>query len=234
MKWIKDVTDSIAHLIFPHLCEGCGSPNLPEKQYLCAFCYSELPETIFFPSENNPVEKLFIGRLMIEVAGAQFYYTQNSLLRKLMHEFKYKDHILLGRYLGNLMAQSIRNSNRFNDIDLIIPVPLYNKKQHKRGYNQAEVIAESISLILQKPVLKNVVCKQFDSESQTKKNRIERWNNAEGSYTIIEPQLLDNKHILLIDDVITTGATIEAFGRAIRKNINCKLSIATLCYTSGN
>lgn len=234
MKWIHPITESLAHLVFPHLCEACGSPNLPEKQYLCCHCYSNLPETMFFSSENNPVERLFIGRLMIEKAGAQFYYTRNSVMRKLMHEFKYKGHISLGRYLSNLMAHGISSSDRFNDIDLILPVPLYKKKLRNRGYNQAEILAESISYVLQKPLIINAVIKEFDSESQTKKNRIERWNNAEGNYTVTQPELLENKHILLVDDVVTTGATIEACGRAIQKTINCKISIVTLCYTSGN
>jgi Predicted amidophosphoribosyltransferases len=234
LKFLSEVTNALTHLIFPHLCEGCSSPHLAEKEYLCSYCYSELPETIFFDSENNPVEKLFIGRLMVEMAGAQFYYTRNSIMRKLMHEFKYKGNVSLGSYLGNLMAHSICNSKRFNDIDLVIPVPLYNKKQRKRGYNQAEVLAASISIKLKKPLLTSVVVKQFESESQTKKNRIERWNNAEGSYVVLDINLINNKHILLVDDVVTTGATIEACGRAIKRYANCKLSIATLCYTSGN
>ena len=234
MNLFKDVTNALTHLIFPHLCEGCASPDLPEKEYLCSFCYSQLPETLFFASENNPVEKLFIGRLMVEMAGAQFYYTRNSLMRKLMHEFKYKGHISLGRYLGNLMATGICHSKRFNEIDFIVPIPLYNKKEHKRGYNQAQVLAESLSLTLNKPVIKNLVLKELDSESQTKKNRIERWNNAEANYIVLETELLDNKHILLVDDVVTTGATIEACGRALKKSTNCKISIATLCFTSGN
>ena len=234
MKFLSEVTKALSHLIFPHLCEGCGSPYLSEKEYLCTYCYSELPETIFFASENNPAEKLFIGRLMIEMAGAQFYYTRNSLMRKLMHEFKYKGHISLGKYLGCLMAYSISNSKRFSEIDLIIPVPLHKKKQSKRGYNQAEVLAASISMILKKPLLTNVIIKQSNTQSQTRKNRIERWNNAEGSYVVLDATLLDNKHILLVDDVITTGATIEACGRVIKKSSNCKLSIAALCYASGN
>ena len=234
MKFLSYVTNALTNLIFPHLCEGCGSPHLPEKEYLCTYCYSELPDTIFFASENNPVERLLIGRLMIEMAGAQFYYTRKSLMRKLMHEFKYKGHISLGKYLGNLMAYGISNSKRFSDIDLIIPVPLHDKKQRKRGYNQAEVLATSISMVMQKPLITNAVLRQSASESQTKKNRIERWNNAEGSYLVQNANIINNKHILLVDDVITTGATIEACGRALMKSSNCRLSIATLCYTSGN
>jgi ComF family protein len=233
MNWITDIKDSVVHLIFPHLCEGCGTPNLPERHYLCTSCFCELPETDFFRFENNPVEKLFIGRLMVEMAGAQFYYSRNSLMRKLMHEFKYKSDISLGRYLGRLMGQSISDSKRFEDIDIIIPVPLYLKKQRKRGYNQSTILAESISSILNKPVLANAVYKEIDSESQTKKNRIERWNNAEGCYSVSQPALLENKHILLIDDVVTTGATLEACGRAITNRIHCRLSIAALCFSSG-
>lgn len=233
MKWISGIKDSLVHLIFPHLCEGCGTPNLPEEQFLCTSCFCELPETCFFQWENNPVERLFFGRLMVEVAGAQFYYSRNSLMRTLMHEFKYKGHINLGRYLGRVMARSISYSKRFDDVDVIIPVPLYLKKERKRGYNQAMVLAESVSTILSKPVLTNVVYKQYDSESQTKKNRIERWNNAEGSYSVSQQALLENKHILLIDDVVTTGATLEACGQALKNTINCRISIAALCFTSG-
>jgi ComF family protein len=232
--FLLKVKESLLHLLFPHLCEGCGLSGLTADEYLCLQCYLKLPETLFFNYNNNPVERIFFGRLKIENSGALFYFTKGSLIQKLMHEFKYKRNEELGYFLGRIMGNSIKSSNRFTEIEFVIPVPLHAKKQQKRGFNQAAILARAIGKVLNVPVIENAITKNQDSGSQTKKNRMERWLNVEGKYEIVNTEILKGKNILLIDDVITTGATIESCGKTLLSINGLTLNIAALCFASGN
>jgi ComF family protein len=232
--FLIQVKESLLHLLFPHLCEGCGFPGLNPADYLCLQCYLKLPETLFFNYPNNPVERIFFGRVKTENSGALYYFTKGSLIQKLMHEFKYKQNEELGSFLGRMMGNSIKSSGRFTEIDFVIPIPLHVKKQQKRGFNQASVLARAIGKVLNVPVIENAITKQQDSGSQTKKNRIERWQNVEGKYEIVNKGILKGKSILLVDDVITTGATIESCGKTLLSIDGLTLNIAALCFASGN
>lgn len=181
---------------------------------------------------GNPVEKIFWGRLAITAATAKFYFTKGTLVQRLIHELKYNGNKDIGSYLGKLMGRSLLNNNRFTHVDAIIPLPLFAEKEFKRGYNQAKILSDGISAIMQVPVISgNVIRKRF-TETQTKKHRAERWENVEGSFEISYPGHLRNKHLLLVDDVVTTGATLEACGTAILNIEETMLSIATLAYAS--
>lgn len=152
-------------------------------------------------------------------------------MQKLMHEFKYRGNKELGLYLGRLLGRSLQES-RFNDIEALVPLPLFPSKEKKRGFNQSQVLCEGITEILSIPVLNDVIVRIADTETQTKKNRVERWQNMEGKFELIDPQSVKGRHVLLIDDVITTGATLEACGRELIKAEGLRLSIATLCFSS--
>jgi ComF family protein len=180
---------------------------------------------------NNPIEKIFWGRIAVSSATAQYYFTKESMMQHLMHQFKYKGNKEVGIYLGKLMGWAMAESNRFSNIDALIPLPLHKSKEHKRGYNQATVLCQGISSVLNKPVLKNVVLRPEQTETQTKKGRIQRWQNMEGKFQLNSLTAIEDKHVLLIDDVVTTGATLEACGREILKAKNVQLSIATLCFS---
>jgi ComF family protein len=149
-----------------------------------------------------------------------------------MHRFKYKGDKDLGLFLGRLIGYQLNKTNRFLQIDALIPLPLFPSKERKRGYNQATLLCEGISEILQKPVLQNVVIRTMHTESQTKKTRLERWQNMEGRFQLINEERIRGKHVLLVDDVITTGATLEACGHELLKATDVQLSIATLCFSS--
>lgn len=228
---LKEIKNSLLHLAYPHVCEGCGSDILQADHLLCLHCLSSLPETNFHVHGNNPIEKKFWGRMPVVHATAQYYFTKESMIQHLMHSFKYKGNKELGIYLGRWMGHAFTSSNRFNDIDAIIPLPLHPSKEHRRGFNQAAVLCEGISSVLNKPVLKNIVLKTESTESQTKKNRIERWQNIEGKFELKNAKAIVGKHVLLIDDVITTGATLEACGQEILQAENVRLSVATLCFS---
>lgn len=177
--------------------------------------------------ENNPVEKIFWGRIRVTSAMSEFYFSKGSIVQNLIHEFKYKGNRKVGHYLGQLIGKSLVTSNRFT-IDAIIPLPLYEKKENKRGYNQAAILGDGICEIMEVPQIKDNVIRMVATETQTKKHRAERWKNVEGSFSVTRPWTLENKHILLVDDVITTGATLEACAAEILKIENVRLSIATL------
>lgn len=232
MPILTDLKEAILHLLFPHVCEGCGTDVIDTKHFLCLKCHASLPKTDFHLYPNNPIEKMFWGRLPLTHATAQYYFSKDSAMQHLMHGLKYKGNKDLGIYLGQLMGHALNNSNRFRYVDALIPLPLFPLKERKRGYNQATVLCEGIAEVLAKPILNNVVTRTTHTDSQTKKNRIQRWQNMEGRFELINKELVKGKHVLLVDDVITTGATLEACGAELLQAENIQLSIATLCFSS--
>jgi len=228
MNSIAQLTEDVLHLFYPHLCAGCGNDVLAKNQIICSICYHHLPRTNYAKIHNNPVEKLFVGRLPIHAAHSEFYFSKGMLVQQLIHQIKYHGHLELGHYLGKLMGSSLLLSNRFQHIDAIIPLPMFAEKEKKRGYNQAAIIANGISESFGVPVLNNIVNRSKSTSSQTNKHRIERWQNVEDSFQIHQLDCLENKHFLLVDDVLTTGATLEACGISILQNPQVTLSIATL------
>ena len=234
-KWFSRfsvVGESLLHLAFPHTCAGCGTDLIGMENLLCMHCHAALPLTSFHLHSNNPIEKLFWGRLPVTNATAQYYFSKESLIQRLMHAFKYKGNKELGFFMGKLMGYELQQSNRFLQVDALVPLPLFPSKERKRGFNQAGVLCQGIAEILQIPVLENAVIRTAHTESQTKKNRIERWQNMEGRFHLGNSKALSGKHILLVDDVITTGATLEACGHELLKGEDVTLSIATLCFSS--
>jgi ComF family protein len=231
MIHFKEIKESFLHLLFPHVCTGCGSDLLNEKNILCMRCISAMPETNFELHANNPVEKIFWGRLPLITATAQFYFTKESLMQHLMHQFKYKGNKELGLQLGRMIGDQLQRSNRFK-VDALIPLPLFPVKEKRRGYNQATILCEGIAEHMNIPVLDKVIIRPQHTETQTKKGRLERWENMEGKFVLINEEVIRNKHVLLVDDVVTTGATLEACGNELLKAENVRLSITTLCAAS--
>ena len=234
MRLLQAIKEALLHLAFPHVCEGCGTDTLPQDHYLCVHCLEALPKTAYPLHADNPVEQLFWGRLPVHQAAAHFYFTRESTVQHLVHQFKYFGHKELGLYLGRLMGYELQAAGRFGDIEAIIPLPLHTSRERRRGFNQALVLCRGIAEVLQRPVLEDVVIRTERTESQTKKSRIERWQNMQGKFQLRDANRIKDKHILLIDDVVTTGATLEACGQALLQAPGTRLSIATLCTSSGN
>ncbi len=229
---LKNIFNSTLHLFYPHVCTGCGSDLLEEDNLLCLTCIHNLPHTNFATLAHNPVEKDFWGRIPLTAAYSQFYFSKEFLIQHLIHQLKYRGDTKIGFYLGEIMGKTLLNSNRFNAVDALIPLPLYGDKEHKRGYNQAAVICNGISSVMNIPVLNGAVIRQHATETQTRKHRTERWENVKDSFKVIKENELSGKHLLLVDDVVTTGATLEACGNAILQLGDVKLSIATLAYAA--
>lgn len=205
---------------------------LNNDSLLCFECINNLPHTQYAKFENNPIEKIFWGRLPIQAAFAEFYFDKESLIQHLIHQLKYKGNTQIGIFLGEMMGNSISNSPLYKNIDALIPLPLFPDKERKRGYNQAKVICDGISNTTNIPVLNNIVIRQRFTETQTRKHRTERWQNVAESFALNNSEVLEGKHILLVDDVITTGATLEACGNSILQIPNTKLSIGCLAMAS--
>ena len=211
---------------------GCGSDIINEPNLLCLECFDALSYTHFAEHADNPVEKIFWGRLPLESATSQFYFSKGTVIQKLIHQLKYKNNRDAGIFLGGFIGRSILSSKRFPIIDAIIPLPLFADKERRRGYNQAEILCRGIAEELKIPVITGNVIRKKYTDTQTKKGRSERWENVEGSFEVLNPHLLSGKHILLVDDVVTTGATLEACGAAILKVAEVQISIATVAYAS--
>ncbi len=226
-SYIKD----LSHLLFPHHCEGCGTDVLQNEQQLCASCLHQLPETNYFDLAGNHIEQMFYGRMKLAHVGAGYYFTKESLVQHLMHQLKYKGNKEVGTYLGRLIGHKLQASNRFDDIDVLVPMPLNPKREFRRGYNQATVICEGIAAVWQKPILKDVVIRNIFTETQTHQDRVHRWQNMDGVFAVENEKAIKGKHVLLVDDIVTTGATLEACGRVILQVPDTCLSIATVACT---
>ncbi len=231
IKTLTAYLDDFAHLFFPHNCLGCHTDTLQKDALLCTACLLQLPSTGFFSKPGNTVEKIFYGRIKLRAAGSAFYFSKESVLHQVVMQLKYHGNRDAGSYLGKLCAHEIKASGRFDDIDVIIPLPLNKRKEKKRGYNQAMLIAAAIGEVIGKPVLATAVTRNVFTETQTQKDRISRWQNMEGVFDVNDPGVLENKHILLVDDVLTTGATLEACAAKILMVPGTSLSIATVAYT---
>ena len=220
------------HLFYPHICMYCGSEELSPETVLCEACEKNLPYTKFLAIENNKVEKIFWGRVPIQKAGASLFFTKDSIVQSLIFALKYKNQKKAGRLLGNIIGQDLLNSQRFKNIDCMIPIPLSKKKQRARGYNQALVICEGIQEKLPHITILPNLLKEKSSKSQTLQNRIERNNLSEQPFKLIAPSLLKNKNVLIVDDVITTGATMEAAAIYLWKEAQPQsISIVAAAYT---
>lgn len=228
---MKSLLSDFSHLFFPHVCIGCGSDILDDKHQLCLRCISELPVTNFFSQPGNPVEKTFYGRMQVRNGGSGYFFTKDSLLQTLIYELKYKGNKDIGNYLGQLLGKFLVYNNRFEDVDVLVPLPLNPKREKKRGYNQAAALCAGIATVWKKPIIDKAVVRKVYTETQTRRGRITRWENMEGVFAVADDSALKNKHILLVDDVITTGASLEACGSEILKVAGTTLSIATLAYT---
>lgn len=230
MTSVRSAVNDLIHIFFPHVCVGCGSDTVSIHHQLCLRCISELPFTNFFEQPGNPVEKKFYGRLPVSNAASAYFFTKDSLIEALLYELKYKGNKAVGYYMGERIGNLFLNG-RFDNVDVIVPLPLNARRHKKRGYNQAAILAEGIVSVWNKPIVLDAVIRKVNTETQTHRGRITRWENMDGVFEVAKPAMLENKHVLLVDDVVTTGASLEACGAEILKVNGTTLSIATLAYT---
>lgn len=228
MNYLYELWDDFISLLFPRLCYACGNHLARNENLICTECYILIPRTGYHLQPDNPVEKLFWGRCRIARAAAFSFYNRGSRIRNLIHNLKYKGIGDVGYELGRIYGQSLSGSDFLNDVDAIIPVPLHPSKQRIRGFNQSELICRGLSEATGIPVDMDILARVSASATQTKRSRYDRWTNVEGIFSVTDAARLRGMHILLVDDVITTGSTIESCVAELLREEGVKVSVAAL------
>jgi len=221
--------EEFIQLIYPRLCPACQKQLLTDEKILCASCLYFLPRTNYHQSEEHPLQKIFWGRVLVENVTAFFFFEKGSSYRRILHQIKYQGQKKLGFEMGKMFGQDLKKSS-FMQTDLIVPVPLHPKKERKRGYNQSDVIAKGLATALGKPINNQLLIRMIENPTQTSKSRYERWENVDGIFRLTDPDFIENQHILLVDDVLTTGSTIEACAATLLSVPGVSVSIAVLAY----
>ncbi len=234
MNLLQQSLDDAFCLFYPRLCLSCEDRHLPPKQIICTSCDFKLPRTDFHLHLENDFTKKFWGRVNINTAAALFYFYKKSKTQNLIHNLKYKEKKQIGIDLGKMLGKSLSKSILYQDIDFIVPIPLHIKKEIKRGYNQSSVFAQGLSETMNIPWLHNGLERKIYTETQTKKSRMDRFQNVMEAFHVPQPHLLKNKHILLVDDVLTTGATLEAGAIKLLEVENTKVSLATIAFAKND
>ncbi|MCX6259984.1 MAG: ComF family protein [Bacteroidia bacterium] len=231
MSYFYDLWDDFISLLFPRLCYGCGNHLMRNETLICTECFVMIPRTNYHMKPDNPVEQLFWGRCMIEKAATFSFYTRDSRIRRLIHQLKYKGVNEIGSELGRIYASALKSSGFLDDIDMIIPVPLHPSKKRQRGFNQSDLISQGISEVSGIPVDTKLLVRKTVTKTQTRKSRYDRWKNVQDIFRVTDEDKLKGLHILLVDDVITTGSTLEACANEILKTENTKVSVAALAFS---
>jgi ComF family protein len=229
VKTLLSPFQDLIDFIYPRYCVGCGLIINGPEQTICNPCLHQLPSTRFAFTPGNPVEKMFAGRFPLQAGHSEFYFRHDKIIQSIIHALKYKEQKQAGIILGKRMGMSIRDSERFSNLNYIIPVPMHPNKIKQRGYNQAEVIAEAVSEITGVPLC-HALIKKKQTNTQTKKGKLERWQNMREGFERNFPLLPEGSHVLLLDDVLTTGATLEACAQALLSITGIRISIATLAF----
>lgn len=207
--------------------------NLHEHEhYICKSCIYKIPKTNFYKDPQNIVSQIFWGRTQLVHAFAHYYFAKGSILQGLIHKIKYQGAKELAFELGREMAFDFIDTDLSNSFDLILPVPLHPKKEKKRGYNQSDWIARGFAEVLDIECNNNILQRVVYTSTQTKKNREQRWENVKDAFEIRNASLIKNKHVAIVDDVLTTGATLEACANKLNKIAGVKVSIITLAFAS--
>lgn len=218
-------------LLYPRVCVTCEAALLKHEKLLCTSCLHELPIADFHLQKENAVEKIFYGRIPVENAVSLLLFEKKGMVQKLIHDLKYKGHEEIGEFLGAWLGAELSKNAAFNDISAVLPVPLHKSRLKKRGYNQVTRFGSEIAKALKVPFYEDILLKVSGSQTQTIKKRIARWGKIEETFVLQNPETIKNSHILLVDDLVTTGATLEACAHKLFEAEGVKLSFATIAVT---
>lgn len=227
-KRIRLIWNDFLNLFFPRLCLTCSKPLIEGEQQICLYCLCDLPTAKIGKGKENPVFRICAGNKYVKECAAAYLFERDGKVQKIIHSFKYYDNKELAYLMGKVTAKRMQEEGLYESVDLIIPVPLHKKKEKKRGYNQSEWIAKGFSEVYNLPIDIISLIRLRNSDTQTNKDIYERHLNAIGLFKVIDQQALTNKHILLIDDVITAGATIQACIDALADIPGLQISIFSL------
>lgn len=222
---MKSIFHNFLNLFFPDLCVVCNDRLTEGEQHVCTDCLLLLPKTNFHLHPDNRLERFFAGRIPFQHIAAYAYFVKGGSIQSIIHELKYRRNPQIGSFVGELCGENIRGSQFIANIDILVPVPLHPKREKQRGYNQSLEICKGISRMTGIPIDNNTLIRKVNNESQTKNVRFDRWKNVEDIFSITDEIPFQNKHILLVDDVITTGSTLESCAKEILKCEGAKISI---------
>lgn len=224
LKYLEDAL----HLLYPRICMACFENTSEKPNVFCVKCIMDIQYTNHFEDQNNTFFQHFRGRVDLVYGAALIYFSEGSVVQKMMHNFKYESKKEIGTVLGRIAGEKIEDSIFFKNLDIIVPVPLHYKKQLRRGYNQSAVFGQAISEKTGIPIVIDNLVKVKETDSQTSKNRTERQINIRDSFNIQNERKFANKHVLIVDDVVTTGATIEACSGILLKIGASKISVLSM------
>jgi ComF family protein len=228
LKTFKELADDLFSIFFPNLCAGCGQPLIRGEETICSLCHFHLPKTYFHNDPDNPLNKVFWGRVNLEAVASYVFFQKGNNVQRLLHQLKYKGKHEIGVRIGKWYGQELRYADVYRDVELVIPVPLHPKKLRKRGYNQSRMFAEGLVSAMPAKLEDRCLYRRIDSKTQTRKARYSRWENVENIFAVKNPEKIRGRHVLLVDDVITTGATLEACATALLEIPGVKVSVATI------
>jgi ComF family protein len=227
--YIKD----LFALIYPRNCHGCGNSLFRHENLVCTHCYLTLPKSNFHKEENNELEKIFHGRVPVRKAGSYYLFEKSGKVQSLLHTIKYKGNKELAREIGSWYGKSLLETSLIK-AELIIPVPLHPDKLKQRGFNQSEEFGRGLSESLNIPMNTTSLIRTDYTSTQTRKQKFERWENVKDKFDLRDPSALAHKTIILVDDVITTGATIDACYQALSKAEGISINVLSLAYAKRN
>ena len=227
-NYLYSAIEDLIALFYPSTCIVCEKNLLKEEDCICTYCLHQMPKTDCFKQAKNAVSKLFWGRVQLQNAVALYQFQKEGSTQKLIHQLKYEGGKSVGIFLGKQLGYALKESSFFSNIDYIIPIPLHPKKEKLRGYNQSKYIAKGIQEVLQIKVNTKALIRTENTDSQTRKKRFSRWENMMNSFALKRPEKLIDTHILLVDDVVTTGATLEACAQKLLEIEGVSVSIATI------
>ncbi len=222
----------LANLLYPRICNCCDSHLLKAEKVICTSCLHKIPTTNYHHDNENATKKVFEARLSVENATSLLYFKKKGIVQNLIHNLKYKKQEEVGVFLGNWLGEELQTHSDFKRIDCVIPVPLHRRKLKQRGFNQVTQFGKQLAKKLDAEFIEDVLVKKSASRTQTFKKRLGRWGSIDESFMIENHRKLQNKHLLLVDDLVTTGATLEACGNKLLEIKNTKLSIATMAITN--
>lgn len=231
LKIFDEIPKNLLNVLFPVFCNGCTNLLLKNEKVICTKCLHKLPFTHHHQIKETEIHKTFFGLVPFEFGASFLYFTKKGISQNLIHNLKYKNRQEIGTYLGNLYANELKDLEIFKEIDFIIPVPLHKKRFHERGYNQVTTFCKAIEKNLTIPMLEDVLVKTQHLKSVTDKSKEGRLAHNKNVFLIENQHKIEGKHLLLVDDVFTTGATIEACAKEILKIKNTKISILTMAYS---